>query len=75
MIECRLKSSEVCVCLATEVRTHLNNKYKNHIKIFIVGSILDSLDGEAGFVIPDLKVHKPFYLGEGISPYSHLNYM
>ena len=31
-------------------------KYQNHIKIFTDGSVLDSLDSGAGFVIPELKV-------------------
>ena len=28
---------------------------------------MDSLDSGAGFVIPDLKVQKSFYLGKGVS--------
>ena len=31
------------------------------------GSVLDPLDSRAGFVIPDLKVQKSFYLGNGFS--------
>ena len=50
-----------------KVREPLNNKYHNHIKIFTDGSILDSSDSETGFVIPDLKVQKSFYLGKGFS--------
>ena len=44
------------------VREHLNHKYQNHIKIFTDGSVLDSMDSGAGFVIPDLKVPKIFLL-------------
>ena len=44
-----------------------NNKYQNHIKIFTDGSFLDSLDSGAGFVIPESKVQKSFYLGKGFS--------
>ena len=50
--------------LTTEVREHLVNNYQNHIKIFADGSVLDSLDSGAGFVIPELKVQKSFYLGK-----------
>ena len=59
---------------AIQVREHLNNKYQNHIKIFTDGSVLDSLDIGAGFVIPELKVQKSFYLGKGFS-YLHQSYM
>ena len=59
-----LKKSESTNIL---VREHLNNKYQNHIKILTDGSVLDSLDSGAGFVIPDIKVQKSFYLGKGFS--------
>ena len=59
-----LKKSESTNILAIQVREHLNNKYQKHIKIFTDGSVLDSLDSGAGFVIPDLKVQKSFYLGK-----------
>ena len=38
-----LKKSESTRILAIQVREHLNNKYQNHMKIFTVGSVLDSL--------------------------------
>ena len=53
-----LKKSESTNILTTEVREQLINNYQNHIKIFTDGSILDSLDSGAGFVVPDLKVQK-----------------
>ena len=53
--------------LATDVRECLNNTYQNHIKIFTGGSVLDSLDSVSGFIIPELKVQKSFYLGKGFS--------
>ena len=64
-----LRKSESTNILATNilVREHLNNKYQNHIKILTNGSILDSLGNGAGFVIPELKVQKSFYLGKGFS--------
>ena len=84
------KKSESTNILTIEVREHLNNKYQTHIKKIADGSVLDSLDSGAGFVIPELKVQKSFYLGKGFSiftselhailrvfssPYSHLSYM
>ena len=59
-----LKKSESTNILTTKVREHLINNYQNHIKIFADGSVLDSLDSGAGFVIPELKVQKSFYLGK-----------
>ena len=58
-----LKKSESTNILAIQVREHLNNKYQNHIKIFTDGSVLDSLDSRAGFVIPELSA-KIFLLRE-----------
>ena len=62
-----LTKSESTNILAIHVREHLNNKYQNHIKIFTDCSVLDSLYSGAGFVIPELKVQKSFYLGKGFS--------
>ena len=62
-----LKKSESTNILTIEVREHLINNYQNHIKIFTDGSVLDSLDRGAGFVIPELKVQKYFYLGKFFS--------
>ena len=55
-----LKKSESTNILAIQVREHLNNKYQNYIYIFFLLNVL-SFCG-AGFVIPDLKVQKSFYL-------------
>ena len=57
-----LKKSESTNILTIEVREHLIDNYQNHIKIFTDGSVLDSLDSAAGFVIHELKV---FFLREG----------
>ena len=62
-----MKKSESTNILAIQVREHLNNKYQNQIKIFTDGSVLDPLDSGAGFVIPEIKVQKSFYLGKGFS--------
>ena len=59
-----LTKSESTNILTIHVREHLNDKYQNHIKIFTDGCVLDSLDSGAGFVIPELKVQKSFYLGK-----------
>ena len=58
------KKSESTNILTIEVREHLNNKYETHIKKITDGSVLDLLDSGAGFVIPELKVQKSFYLGK-----------
>ena len=62
-----LKKIESTNILTAEVREHLINNYQNHIKIFTDGSVLDSLDNGAGFVIPELKIQKSFYLGKVFS--------
>ena len=62
-----LKKSESTNISTTEVREHLINDYQNHIKIFTDGSLLGSLDSGAGFVIPELRVQKSFYLGKFFS--------
>ena len=74
-----LKKSSSTNILTIEVREHLINSYQNHIKSFTDGSVLDS-DSGAGFVIPELKVQKSFYLGNFFfnffsPPYSHVSYM
>ena len=62
-----LNKSESTNILAIEVREHLINNYQSQIKIFTDGSILDSLDNGAGFIIPEIKAQKSFYLGMGFS--------
>ena len=62
-----LKKSETANILSIEVREYLNNNYQNRIKIFANGSVLNTLIRGAGFVIPDLKAQKCFYLGKGFS--------
>ena len=56
----------IALCLGVFLSFYLN-KYQNHTKIFIDGSILDSLDSGSEFVIPELKVQKSVYLGKGFS--------
>jgi hypothetical protein len=56
--------------LITEVKSHLENRYPLHLKIFTDGSVLDSKNSGAAFVIPSLKVQKSFYLGKQLSVFS-----
>ena len=60
------KKSENTSILVIEAREH-NNIGQNHIKNVTNGSVLDSLDSGAGFIIPDLKLQKSLYLGKGFS--------
>jgi ribonuclease HI len=60
------KSDNVHI-LTSEVRNHLEVNYNHHLKVFTDGSLLESSETGAGFVIPDLKVQKSFYLGKGFS--------
>ena len=50
--------------LACETREHLNKEYYNYLKIFTDGSLCDSGDTGAGFVIPALNITKSYYLGK-----------
>ena len=54
-----LKKSESTNILAIQEREHLKNNTD--------GSVLDSLDSGAGFVIPELKLQKYFHLGKSFS--------
>ena len=49
------------------VKEHISVTYPSHLKIFTDGSVMDSLDSGAAFVIPDMKLQKSFYLGNGYS--------
>ena len=70
-----LKKSESTNILTIEVREHLINNYQNHIKIFTDNSVLESLDSGAGFIIPELKVQKYFYLGKCFSIFTSVEKM
>ena len=61
------KKSAYANILAIDVRKYLNDNYQNHINIFTDRSVLDSLEGGAGFAIPDLKVQTSFYLWKEFS--------
>jgi len=53
--------------LVNEVREHMEEKYANYIKVYTDGSVLDSSECGAGFIIPDLKIQRSYYLGRGFS--------
>ena len=53
--------------LAIEAKEHISNNYQNHLKIYTDGSVLDSNDCGSAFSIPDLNLHKSYYLGKGLS--------
>ena len=53
--------------LKSEYHNHVDKKFKYHLKIFTDGSVLDTADAGCGFVIPDLKIHKAYYLGKHYS--------
>jgi ribonuclease HI len=53
--------------LTLEAKAHLVKNYDYHLKIFTDGSVLPSTDSGCGFVIPDLKIQKAFYLGKRFS--------
>ena len=62
-----LNKTEEINILVSEVKSHLTTYYPNHLKIFTDGSVLDTADSGAGFVIPALKVQQSFYIGKGFS--------
>ena len=53
--------------LACETREHLERNYFNSLKVFTDGSLCESGDAGAGFVIPALNINKSFYLGKNYS--------
>ena len=48
-------------------KTHMHEKYQNHLQIYTDGSVLDDNNVGAAFVIPELKVEKSYYLGSNLS--------
>ena len=53
--------------LACETREHLEKNYFNSLKVFTDGSLCESGDTGAGFVIPALNINKSYYLGKNHS--------
>ena len=46
---------------------HLSSTFSEHLKIFTDGSVLDSGNAGAAYIIPDLHIEETFYLGQGKS--------
>ena len=61
-----IKKDEDQNILTIEVRSHLEH-YRNHLKIFTDGSVLESKKSGAAFIIPNLKVKKIFHIGKHFS--------
>ena len=61
-----MKKEENPHILSQRVKSHLSD-YSNHLKIYAYGSVLENEQADAGFVIPETKTEKSFYLGNGRS--------
>ena len=53
--------------LAVQARIHLQDHYDNDLKIFTDGSVFDSGDVGAGYVIPSFNIRESFSLDKGHS--------
>ena len=55
-----IKKDEDQNLLTAEVRDHMGSQYSNHLKVFTDGSVLETGNCGAAFVIPDLKYKNHF---------------
>ena len=62
-----IKKDEDQNLLSVEVKNHIESQYANHLKVFTDGSVLETGECGAAFVIPTLKIQKSFHLGRGFS--------
>ena len=62
-----LKKENDVNLLTTSVKSHINEKYPLHFKIYTDGSVLNNNNSGAAFVIPDLKIEQSFHLGKNKS--------
>ena len=62
-----LSKKDDLISIVNNVKINLDTNYMNHLKIYTDGSVLDNLDCGAGFVIPDLKIERAFYVGNRFS--------
>ena len=53
--------------LISNVRMHLENQYKNYLRIYTDGSVIEGSFCGSGFVIPDLNIKKSFHIGQHFS--------
>ena len=62
-----IKKSDNPNILAIDAKSHIQNNYPNHLKIYTDGSLLDNNKGGAAFIIPGLKIERLFHIGENKS--------
>lgn len=62
-----IKKDENTNILTTVVKSHIFEKYKNHLQIFTDGSLLNKDNIGAAFTIPSLKIEKSFSLNNNLS--------
>ena len=65
-----MKKDENTNILTSTVRTHIDDHYKESLQVFTDGSVLDTKNVGAAFVIPVLKVTKSYFLGKTVSIFS-----
>jgi ribonuclease HI/L-rhamnose mutarotase len=53
-----------------EAQLHLNEQYSRHLKIYTDGSVLETGEAGAAFVIPEFNISESYYLGKGYSIFS-----
>ena len=67
-IECTdIKKNENPNIMVADVRSHIEHKYTNCLKVYTDGSLLDNQEAGSAFVIPALKVEKSYYIGKNRS--------
>ena len=62
-----MKKDENPNILAVSVKSHIEDKYRDHLKIFTDGSVLENKQTGAAFVIPAFRIEKSYYLGKNYS--------
>ena len=63
----QVKKKESPNLLAVSVKSHLESKYKNYLKVFTDGSVIENKQAGAAFVIPALRIEKSYFLGKYFS--------
>lgn len=66
----RLTKSNSPLFLASLAKERINTHYRDHLKYFTDGSVLDSGEAGCAFFSPDLKVKEMFKLNSGVSIFS-----
>ena len=65
-----LKKNEHENILAAIAREHIQDQYYHSLKVYTDGSVLETGETGAGYVIPDLKIQNSFSLGKGYSVFT-----